>query len=244
MTTRPSPQGLTDNVGALWNFGPPVSSFPLLWRLPAIEFKRPYYHITFVRDFVVNTVAASFACPRHLRTLIYRACGYDVRTVRVSQRCRIGGRKLTIGERVFINENCFFDAAAPIVIEDGCFLGPQVMLVTSTHEPGIAYRRAGEAIEKPIRIGQGTWIGARATVLAGVTIGPRCVIAAGAVVASDCEPDLLYAGVPARPKKKLAALDMLSGLPDGCGRKCEPAAQASAALDHRFFQEMIEEDGN
>jgi maltose O-acetyltransferase len=40
-------------------------------------------------------------------------------------------------------------------------------------------------------------------VLDGVTIGAGCVIAAGAVVTRDCEPDGLYAGVPAVRKRDL-----------------------------------------
>ena len=37
----------------------------------------------------------------------------------------------------------------------------------------------------------------------GVTVGDGCVLAAGAVVTGDCEPDGLYAGVPARRVKDL-----------------------------------------
>jgi maltose O-acetyltransferase len=49
-----------------------------------------------------------------------------------------------------------------------------------------------------VRIGDRCWIGARATILPGVSIGDGTVVAAGAVVTKDCEPDALYAGVPAR----------------------------------------------
>ncbi|WP_335644172.1 acyltransferase [Arthrobacter crystallopoietes] len=48
------------------------------------------------------------------------------------------------------------------------------------------------------------WIGARATILPGVTIGPGAIIAAGAVVTKDCEPHTLYAGNPAKPVKSYA----------------------------------------
>jgi maltose O-acetyltransferase len=37
----------------------------------------------------------------------------------------------------------------------------------------------------------------------GVTIGDGCTIASGAVVTRDCEPDGMYAGVPARRVKDL-----------------------------------------
>ena len=63
---------------------------------------------------------------------------------------------------------------------------------------GVVARRCGDISFLPVSIGDGVWIGAGATVLAGVSIGDGCVIAAGAVVATDCEPNGLYGGIPAR----------------------------------------------
>jgi len=49
----------------------------------------------------------------------------------------------------------------------------------------------------PIKIGHDVWVGARATILSGVTIGDGAVIGAGAVVASDITPYSVNVGVPA-----------------------------------------------
>ncbi|WJH37282.1 hypothetical protein N6H14_05985 [Paenibacillus sp. CC-CFT747] len=65
-------------------------------------------------------------------------------------------------------------------------------------------KRAGAPIGLPIVIGDGVWIGTRATVLPGVRIGDGSVIAAGAVVTKDCAPHGIYAGTPARRVKELA----------------------------------------
>lgn len=97
-----------------------------------------------------------------------------------------------------MNTGCLFDSSAPITVEPWVHFGPGVSLVTSTHTLGPHGQRAGELIAKPIHIGAGCWIGARAVILPGVTIAPGTVIAAGAVVTSDCEADRVYAGVPAR----------------------------------------------
>lgn len=53
-------------------------------------------------------------------------------------------------------------------------------------------------ISAPITIGNHVWIGAKATILKGVTIGDGAVVAAGSVVTSDIPAHCLCAGVPAR----------------------------------------------
>jgi acetyltransferase-like isoleucine patch superfamily enzyme len=40
-------------------------------------------------------------------------------------------------------------------------------------------------------------------IMPGVEVGPGCVVAAGAVVIKDCEPNGLYAGVPAKRVRDL-----------------------------------------
>ena len=59
-------------------------------------------------------------------------------------------------------------------------------------------REGGAGYTLPVKIGDGVWIGANATILPGVIVGDGCFIAAGALVTEDCEPDGFYAGVPAR----------------------------------------------
>lgn len=47
-------------------------------------------------------------------------------------------------------------------------------------------------------IGNDVWIGARATILEGVTIGDGAVVAAGAIVTKDVPPYAIVGGVPAK----------------------------------------------
>lgn len=49
-----------------------------------------------------------------------------------------------------------------------------------------------------IRIGNNCFIGARSTILPGVTIGDNCIIAAGAVVSKDVPSGEVWGGVPAK----------------------------------------------
>lgn len=106
-----------------------------------------------------------------------------------------------IGAGCWVNRDIFIDRAAQI--GDRVYLGPRVTLCTASHEMGPSRQRAGKNIEAPIVIGDGSWLGQNVSVIAGVTIGAGCMIAAGAVAVSDCEPNGLYAGVPARRIKKL-----------------------------------------
>lgn len=56
----------------------------------------------------------------------------------------------------------------------------------------------------PVRIGEDTWIGAKATVTHGVQVGDRCTVAAGAVVTRDVPDDHLAVGVPAASRRREA----------------------------------------
>ncbi len=49
-----------------------------------------------------------------------------------------------------------------------------------------------------IRVHDDAWIGADATILAGVTIGEAAVVATGAVVTKDVPPETVFGGVPAK----------------------------------------------
>ena len=108
------------------------------------------------------------------------------------------GFGIVLGDDVFINSGCCFDLSAPVVIGSRAQLAYQVTLVTGGHAIGTHESRAGKHCPAPIHIGEGVWIGARATVLPGVTIGAGAVIAAGALVTRDVPADTLVGGVPAR----------------------------------------------
>lgn len=160
-----------------------------------------------LRDLTVNTVLNGRAVPRMFRGRLLKAVGHDIHATAVlCPDIFLGATTgLSVGARSFVNYGCFFDLGAPVRIGENCQVGYQVMFATCSHEPGTPDARAGAPTAAPIVVGNGAWIGARATILPGVTVGRGCVIAAGAVVTRDCEPDGLYAGVPAVRVKDFAA---------------------------------------
>lgn len=164
-----------------------------------------------LRDTLLNVIPSSFLVPSPVRFLIYRAAGMQIRTFKIFPRCFFGGNKVSIGRGTFVSYGCFFDAVAPISIGDRCAIANEACFLTSTHAIGGAEARAGQRLARPLRIGNGCWIGARAVFLPGVSVGDGCVIAAGAVVTHDCQPHGLYAGVPA---KRIRDLNETAGFDD------------------------------
>ncbi|SOC47141.1 maltose O-acetyltransferase/hypothetical protein [Blastococcus aggregatus] len=159
-----------------------------------------------VRDLLVNGVLASPVVPTRVRSAALQRLGLGVAAgVTVSPGCFFGGTDVRIGRGTFVNGGVLVDNQAAVTIGTNCAIGHRVQLITSFHEQGPSSRRAGAVRGAPVTIGDGCWIGAGAIVLPGVTVGDGCIIAAGAVVTRDCAPDGVYAGVPARRLRDLAA---------------------------------------
>ncbi|EFO79395.1 hexapaptide repeat-containing transferase [Oscillochloris trichoides DG-6] len=109
---------------------------------------------------------------------------------------RIFGRgkitdRLTIGEDTWININCHFDLSQKITIGNQVGIGPEVMIMTGTHEIGPETGRAGKYDSFPVVIEDGAWIGARAMIMPGVRIGKGAIISAGEVVYRDVPPNTI-----------------------------------------------------
>ena len=101
-------------------------------------------------------------------------------------------------------------AGARIEIGEQTILGAGVLVIDNDfHQPDgeWGWRTDTAAGAKPIRIGRGVFVGARAIILKGVTIGDRAVIGAGAVVARDVPAGHVAVGNPQGAKsEKLGAL--------------------------------------
>ena len=115
----------------------------------------------------------------------------------------VGPRTLVIGDRCVIGLRCGITAHESIEIGDDVWLGQDVFITDANHgmdDPDVPIgRQVGES--RPVRIGDGSWLGHGAVVLPGVTIGRHAVVAAGAVVHRDVSDHGIAAGVPARVVK-------------------------------------------
>jgi putative colanic acid biosynthesis acetyltransferase WcaF len=101
---------------------------------------------------------------------------------------------LEIGNYTWIGENAWLDSLAPIRIGNNACISQGAYFCTGNHDwtdPAFGL------VVKPIIIEDGAWVGARTTVLPGVTVKSHSVVAAGSVIGKDTEPNMVYAGNPA-----------------------------------------------
>lgn len=111
------------------------------------------------------------------------------------------GLNIKVGKNVFINSGCCFQDQGGIEIGDNVLIGQQVVIATINHDLNPSKR--ANMFPAPVKIGNGVWIGAHATILSGVTIGDNAIIAAGAVVTKDIPQNVVVGGVPAKIIKKI-----------------------------------------
>ncbi|MDT0202632.1 acyltransferase [Nocardioides sp. AE5] len=105
-----------------------------------------------------------------------------------------------IGSRVSIHPLSYIDATGGLKIGSDTSIAHGVTIMTTSHQledPKVPIRDQGLS-NRPVVIGDGTWIGAGAKILGGVTVGRGAVIAAGAVANRDVPPNAVVVGVPAR----------------------------------------------
>ena len=92
-------------------------------------------------------------------------------------------------------------AAVSIRVGEATIIGSGAMVLdTDFHQPSAIRGWEDDPARgaKPVRIGSGVFIGARAIILKGVTIGDRAMVGAGAVVTRDVPDRHLAFGNPAQ----------------------------------------------
>jgi len=101
---------------------------------------------------------------------------------------------LRIGDYSWVGENAWLDSLVSITIGSNCCISQGVYLCTGNHDWSDP---AFGLIVKPIVIEDGAWVGARATVLPGVTVKDHSICAAGSVIVKNTNPYTIYSGNPA-----------------------------------------------
>lgn len=125
-----------------------------------------------------------------------------IRSVNVPVELATGRNgRLEIGDDCSLNYGVSIGALGRVTLGARCRLGPYVMIVDSEFHD--VYDRALRPAPRPVVIGDDVWIGAKASVMPGVTIGRGAVVGTAAVVTHDVEPFTVVAGVPAKVLRRL-----------------------------------------
>lgn len=166
-------------------------------------------------DWMQRYNSSSYANRSNRYAMIKELFGSVGTNVSVGDGTIVGfGDNIHIGNNVSINYRCILNDCNSIIIGNDVLIAPGVQINTASHPSPLHERltpnwnsSTGEyrwrTFARPIIIGDGCWIGADATIIAGVTIGDGAVVAAGAVVTKDVPPNTMVGGVPARVIKKL-----------------------------------------
>jgi acetyltransferase-like isoleucine patch superfamily enzyme len=109
--------------------------------------------------------------------------------------------RLEIGDRCIFGRDVYISCVGEITIGQEVQIGDRVFITDTYHEyedPDTSIVRQPMAEPRAVRIGDGSFLGPGAAVIAGVTIGERALVAVNAVVTRDVPPNTIVAGNPAR----------------------------------------------
>ncbi len=124
----------------------------------------------------------------------------------ISSYCNIFPREpgfdgcFILGEKSNVGDYTTIDTSSDVIIGKEVAIGPSSIIYTHDHDyksDTFAAWKGGVKLGK-VTIEDGSWVGARVTILPGVTIGKRAIVAAGSIVTRDVTPGDIVGGVPAR----------------------------------------------
>lgn len=102
-----------------------------------------------------------------------------------------------------------------VVIKEYSVIASNVTIITNSHRSTVGiphFLLGGSHINDKsadVIICEDVWVGANATILAGVTLGRGCIVSAGALVTKSVPPYALVAGVPARIIKTKFSIEQI-----------------------------------
>lgn len=105
-------------------------------------------------------------------------------------------KNLYIGDRSVVNKKCVLDGRGGCIeIENDVDIAQETIIWTLTHDiEDLNHKTIG----KGVRIKNHTWVGARTTILPGLTIGAGAIVGTCSVVTKNVSDNFIIAGNPAK----------------------------------------------
>lgn len=123
---------------------------------------------------------------------------------------------LMIGKNCHVGRDVFFDLSRKICIGDNVTISMRSTFITHFDVGNSPLKHYGYPSDGgDIRIHNGVYIGAGATILHGVEMGENSLIAAGTLVKESMPPYSLVAGIPGRVVRRIEARFMSHDEADG-----------------------------
>ena len=134
---------------------------------------------------------------------------YNKNNLYMEENTSIGEDSVIMNQRAsFIMKKYSFSARELLVIDGNHMpvVGMPMIMVTDEIKDSLS---EGALYNKSVIVEEDVWIGARVTLLSGVTIGRGSIVAAGAVVTKDVPPYSIVGGVPAKIIKQKWTIDQI-----------------------------------
>jgi putative colanic acid biosynthesis acetyltransferase WcaF len=103
--------------------------------------------------------------------------------------------RLRIGDHCWIGQGVWIDNIEDVIIGNHVCVSQLAYFCTGNHDHR---SRAFDLIAKPIIVQNGAWIGARTTLMGGITVYANAITAVGSVVVKDVAAATIVGGSPAR----------------------------------------------
>ena len=103
--------------------------------------------------------------------------------------------KLSIGDHVWVGQRAWLDNIDQLTIRNNVVISQGAMIIQGSHN----YKRIDyPTMSGPVVLEEGSWVGAGAMVMLGVTLRSHSVLSAGSVATKDLDPYMIYQGNPAQ----------------------------------------------
>lgn len=162
------------------------SCFPRKFRVKLFEFSRKIIGLKgqIIRGSLLKTLA--------------KECGQNVIIFHDVYLSHI--ESLSLGSNISIHPMSFIDAAGRVKIGDNVSIAHGTSILSTSHkycELGTPIREQGYIFSETV-VKENVWIGAKVTILCGITVESGCVIAANSVVNKNTAIDSIVGGCPAK----------------------------------------------